>query len=181
MSVVDSESKSDRTACLVEAAATGVAYGAGLLCASALLLASFRPYDLGMPYWSRLSELRTDTCGAASFVVVAITLVVSEYLRLRRNGGRRRHAPGVRQRGSWTFFARAVAEVIALLATALVVYLSVNTVTHPATLTMSATHFTRWPTEGTLRVCALLLCALSTGWLRFSSARLSAPSRGAAE
>jgi hypothetical protein len=178
MSVVDSESQSDRKECVVEAAATGVAYGAGLTCASALLLACFHPYDLAMPYWSRLSGLRTDTCGAASFLVVAVTLVVSEYLRLRRNGGRRRRTSGIRYRGSWTYFARAVAEVTALLATGLVVYLSVNAVTHPATLTMSATHFTRWPTEGTLRVIALLLCVLSVGWLRFMTARLSGEGRG---
>jgi hypothetical protein len=178
MSVVDSESQSDRKERVVEAVATGVAYGAGLACASALLVACFHPSDLGMPYWSRLSGLRTDTCGAASFLVVAIALVVSEYLRLRRNGGRRRRTSSMRYRGSWTYFARAVAEVTALLATGLVVYLSVNAVTHPATLTMSATHFTRWPTEGTLRVCALLLCVLSVGSLRLMTARLSGEGRG---
>jgi hypothetical protein len=74
-----------------------------------------------------------------------------------------------------------VAEVVAVLSTALVVYLSVNAVTHPATLLIQATHFARWPTEGTLRVIALLLCVLSVGWLRFMTARLSAPTRGAAE
>lgn len=175
MSVVDSGPAGDRRECVVEAVATGLAYGAGLTCASALLLASFRPYDLAMPYWSRISWLRTDTCGAASFVVVAVALVVSEYLRLRRNGGRRRRPSGVRSR---SYLARAVAEVIAVLATGLVVYLSVNAVTHPWTLTVQATHFVRWPTEGTLRVAALLLCVLSVGWLRFTSARFSVPSTG---
>jgi len=152
-----------------------VAYGAALFCASTLLVASFRPYDLAMPYWSRVSWLRTDTGGAASFVVVGVTLVVSEYLRLRRNGGRRRRTSGIRSR---TYLARAVAEVIALLATGLVVYLSVNAVTHPYTLTVRATHFANWPTEGTLRVCALLLCVLSVGSLRFMTARLSPPTEG---
>jgi hypothetical protein len=178
MSVVDSESQGDRKECVIEAAATGVAYGAGLFCASALLVASFRPYDLPMPYWSRISWLRTDTGGAASFLVVAVTLVVSEYLRLRRNGGRRRGTSGTRRSGSRTYLARAVGEVIALLATGLVVYLSINSVTHPATLTLRATHFASWPTEGALRVLALLLCVLSVGWLRFTSARLSAPTGG---
>ena len=68
-----------------------------------------------------------------------------------------------------------MAEVVALLATGLVVYLSVNAVTHPATLTIEATHFASWPTEGTLRVVALVLCVLSVGMLRFMSARLSTP------
>jgi hypothetical protein len=178
MSVVDSAPSGGRIECVIEAAATGVAYGAGLTSAGAFLVASFRPDDLAMPYWSRLSWLRTDTCGAASFLVVAVTLVVSEYLRLRRNGGRRRRTSGTRYRRSWTEFARAVGEVIALLATVLVVYLSVNTVTHPYSLTIRATHFTSWPTEGTLRVIALLLCVLSIGWLRFLSARLSSPAGG---
>jgi hypothetical protein len=106
--------------------------------------------------------------------VLAFTLVVSEYFRLRRNGGRRRRASGLRPR---RYLARAVAEVIALLATALVVYLSVNAVTHPYTLTIQATHFATWPTEGTLRVCALLLCVLSVGWLRFMTARGHLPRR----
>jgi hypothetical protein len=172
MSDVD---RGGRTGCVIEAVATGVAYGAGLCCASALLVASFHPYHLAMPYWSRIPRLRTDTAGAASFVIVAVTLVVSEYLRLRRNGGRRRRTAVVRAPSNWIYLGRAVGEVVALLATALVVYLSVNTVTHPATLTVSATHFLSWPTEGTLRVSALLLCVLSVGWLRFLSARLSAP------
>jgi hypothetical protein len=173
MSAVDA-----RGGCIIEAVATGLAYGAGLCCAGALLVASFHPWDLAMPYWSRLAWLRTDTCGAAAFVVVAVTLVVSEYLRLRRNGGRRRRASGLSSR---SYLGRAVAEVIAVLSTALVVYLSVNAVTHPATLSIRATHFATWPTEGTLRVIALLLCVLSVGWLRFMTARLSAAPRGAAE
>jgi hypothetical protein len=175
MSVVDGDARSNRKECVIEAVATGLAYGAGLSCAGALLVASFRPYYLALPYWSRISWLRTDTCGAASFVVVAVTLVVSEYFRLRRSGGRRRRTSAVRSR---TYFARAVAEVIALLSTGLVVYLSVNAVTHPATLSIGATHFASWPTEGTLRVIALLLCALSVGWLRFMTARLSGEGRG---
>jgi hypothetical protein len=175
MSVADSTAPGDRKECVIEAVATGLAYGAGLSCAGALLVASFRPYYLSLPYWSRISWLRTDTCGAASFVVVAVTLVVSEYFRLRRNGGRRRRTPGIRSR---TYLARAVAEVTALLATGLVVYLSVNAVTHPATLTIRATHFASWPTEGTLRVIALFLCVLSVGWLRFMTARLSGEGRG---
>jgi hypothetical protein len=43
---------------------------------------------------------------------------------------------------------------------------------------VQATHFASWPTEGTLRVAALLLCVLSVGWLRFTSARFSVPTTG---
>ena len=48
----------------------------------------------------------------------------------------------------------------------LVVYLSVNALTHPATLAIEATHFATWPTEGTLRVLALAATALAAAWLR---------------
>ncbi len=47
-------------------------------------VASFRPNDLAMPYWNRISWLRTDTSGAVTFVVLAVSLCTSEYLRLRR-------------------------------------------------------------------------------------------------
>jgi hypothetical protein len=56
---------------------------------------------------------------------------------------------------------------VALLATGLVVYLSVNAVTHPATLGVHATHLATWPTEGTLRVAALLSCTCSAAALRY--------------
>jgi hypothetical protein len=39
-------------------------------------------------------------------------------------------------------------------------------VTHPWTLGIHATHLAAWPTEGTLRVAALLLCVGSAAMLR---------------
>ena len=59
------------------------------------------------------------------------------------------------------------AAVAALVGGAgLVIYLSVNAVTHPATLAIQATHFATWPTEGTLRVLALAATVLAAAWLR---------------
>ena len=52
-------------------------------------------------------------------------------------------------------------------AAGLVVYLSVNAVTHPATLRLQATHLLSWPAEGTLRVVALLLAAVYVAVLRY--------------
>jgi len=151
----------------VEAAAAGLAYGAGLCWASTCLLASFRPNDLGAPYWSGLPGLRTDTCGIAAFLAVAVALSVSEYLRLRR----RRDIPASPRpappSGSPVLLAQAAAETVAVLATGLVGYLSVNAVTHPATLEIQATHLAPWPTEGTLRIVALLLCISSVTVLRY--------------
>ena len=76
---------------VAEAAATGLAGGSGLCWASTCLVASFRPDDLAYPYWSGIPSLRTDTCGVAAFIVTAVSLAVSNYLRIRRrqgNGGR---------------------------------------------------------------------------------------------
>jgi hypothetical protein len=157
---------------LLECIATGVAYAAALCLLGAFLVASFRPNNLGQPYWSEIRRLRTDTSGVLSFGVVALALVVSEYCRL----GRRRRGvdpgPVIARRKSEPF-TTAVAEVVALLSSALVVYLSVNAVTHPATLLIRVTHFVSWPTEGTLRVVALFLSGCSVAWLRFEAIRSS--------
>jgi hypothetical protein len=59
----------------------------------------------------------------------------------------------------------AVTEVIALLSSGLVVYISINAVTHPYTLVLRATHFVTWPTEGSLRIAALFLSVCSVALL----------------
>jgi hypothetical protein len=154
---------------LLEGIATGVAYGAGLWWVGVLLVASFRPNNLWMPYWSAIPRLRTDTSGAITFVIFGVSLCASEYLRLRR----KQPNPStslVHLRGP---LAVSSARVVALLCTILVAYLSVNAVTHPYTLAIHATHFASWPTESTARILALGLCTVSVGWLRFSSTRLA--------
>lgn len=161
----------------LEACATGLAYGAGLCWASASLVASFRPDDLGAPYWSGLPALRTDTAGIAAFVAVAACFAVSEYLRLRRS--RSPTAPHVDREGPdepssrsqaaepVPLFVLALAKTLAVLATGLVAYTSVNAVTHPATLQLRATHLATWPTESTLRVDALAVSACAVAALRY--------------
>jgi len=155
----------------VEALAFGLAYGAGLCWASVCLLASFRPAGLSAPYWSAVPDLRSDTSGILAFFAVALFLTSSEFLRLRRQGAgipAPDHAPGER----WSAIAAlAAAETVAILATGLVIYLSVNTISHPASLDMQATHLSPWPTEGTVRVIALVLCVCSVSQLRASRAR----------
>jgi hypothetical protein len=165
----------------VEALISGLAYGAGLCWASVCLLASFRPDELSMPYWSSIRGLRSDTSGILAFFAVAVCLSGSEFLRLRR-GKVGIAAPGsAPSGGAVDMDALAVSETIFVLATGLVIYLSVNSVTHPATLDMQATHLSPWPTEGTLRVIALLFCACSVGMLRFLLTRLSNSSNLTAE
>ena len=64
-------------------------------------------------------------------------------------------------------FALAASETVAVLSTGLVGYLSVNAVTHPSTLELHVTHLLSWPSEGTVRVIALLLAAGSVSIVRY--------------
>lgn len=159
----------------VEAATAGLAFGSLLEWASTALVGSFRPLDLADPYWRVVPWLRTDTSGFAAFIVAAVCLLSSEHLRLRR----RRSAasagavPPPTAPGG-VLLAMAAAETVAVLATGLFGYLSVNTVTHPATQQIQATHLLSWPTEGTLRVAALLLCIVSFGMVRYLRPRIAA-------
>ncbi len=159
----------------IEGTATGAAYSAGLCWASTCLVAGFRPADLRLAYWSALPYLRTDTCGIAAFLVTAVFLCTSEYLRsLRRarSGGQYAHdgLSSEPARSNLALLLLAFAKTAAVLSTGLVLYLSLNSVTHPATLNLQATHLITWPTEGTLRVAALAVCAVAAGTLRYSRA-----------
>ncbi len=177
-----------------EALTFGLAYGAGLCWASVCLLASFRPADLSDPYWSAIPHLRADTSGVLAFFAVAVFLTCSEFLRLsRRQAGaasRRQAGAASRQQAGaaapdssapgerWPALAAlAAAETVVILATGLVVYLSVNTVSHPASLNMQATHLAPWPTEGTLRVIALVLCVCSASQVRAARVRAARAGR----
>jgi hypothetical protein len=166
-------------ALVIEAIAAGLAFGSLLWWASTCLVGSFRPQALADPYWSGMPDLRTDTSGFAVFIVAAVCLIGSEYLRLRRrqtaaaqtdnSAAPARSIIGAR---SARLITQAACEAVALLATGIVGYLSVNAVTHPATLMIPATHLLSWPTEGTLRMIALILCVGSVAVLRFLRAEL---------
>ncbi len=154
---------------VLESVATGVAAGGLLVILGACLVASFRPDNLYFPYWTGIPRLRTDTSGAVGFLLTGLSIVVSEFFRLRRRAPddpaeshRRKSLPN-----SW---AIAILRAIAIMSTIVVIYLSVNAVTHPYTLYIHATHFATWPTEGTLRVVALLLASVAIGVLRFLAA-----------
>jgi hypothetical protein len=155
-----------------EAVTLGLAF-AGLLCwASTALVGSFRDQDLPLRYWQPI-PLRTDTSGFIAFLVAAVCLVTSGYLRLHR----RREAVSGPPPGPPAMLVLAVAEAVAVLATGLFVYLSGNAVMHRETLQLQITHLLPWPAEGTVRVEALLLCACSVAAWRYLRARYSwAPS-----
>jgi hypothetical protein len=150
----------------VEAATAGLAFAALLGWASTALVGSFRGQDLPGRYWQPI-PVRTDTSGFIAFLAAAICLATSEYLRLRR----RREAVPAPPPDRAATMVLAVAETVAVLSTALFVYLSFNAITHPGSLPLHITHLLPWPAEGTVRVVALLLSACSAAVWRYLRAR----------
>jgi len=151
----------------IESLMFGAEYSAVLCWGSVCLLASFRPDILSMPYWSGIRHLRSDTCGILAFFLIVIFLTCSEFLRLRRCADVTTRPPTTIFTGWISAAVFSAAETTAILATGVVVYLSINSITHPVTLERQATHLISWPSEGTLRVIALFLCGCSVAALRF--------------
>jgi hypothetical protein len=151
----------------LEAVTAGLAYGGVLCWASTALVGSFRGGDLPGHYWQPI-PLRTDTSGFIAFVVAAVCLVTSGYLRLRRRAAPPHYQPAPAPAAT---LARAVSEMVAVLATGLFVYLSFNAITHPVSLLLHITHLLPWPAEGTVRVEALLLATCSVAAWRYLRAR----------
>src|SRR5258708_37374265 len=110
----------------LEAAAFGLAYGSVLCWISTCIVASFRVDYLATPYWSALRGLRTDTCGAIAFIAAAVSLAVSEYLRMCRRQGGRAHLEGVRHRSPRRAALVALAESAAVTRTSLAAALSIH-------------------------------------------------------
>jgi hypothetical protein len=148
---------------VVESAAFGLGYTAVLIWAGSALVASFTDYE-ATPYWPAIPHLRTDTAGVLAFAVALVTLVLSRYLQLSRRRGGPVEPDG---RPAGALAVQAVAETAAVLATALVVYLSINAVTHPVTLRLQLTHLWPWPSEGTVRVIALAICLAGVATSRY--------------
>jgi hypothetical protein len=152
---------------IVESVALGLGYTAVLIWSGSALVASFTGGEAN-PYWPDIPQLRTDTTGVIAFAVAIVSLVVSKYLQLRRRNGPPAEpladAAGVDA-------VRAVAETAVVLATALVIYLSLNAVTHPVTLGIKLTHLWPWPSEGTVRVIGLGICLAAVATSRYLRAR----------
>jgi len=139
---------------------SGLAYSSGLVALSAFLVGSFRPQDLPRPYVGQLAWLETDSFGIVCFFVATVGLATSGYLR-RSYAVTRRSATAGRAPGTITLFTAVVARSLVAAGTTLVVYISINAVTHPFTLEMPATHLSSWPTEGTLRAVSLIVVAFA--------------------
>jgi hypothetical protein len=158
---------------VVESAAFGLGYTAVLIWSGTALVASFGGGPAN-PYWPVIPYLRTDTTGFIAFAIAIVSLAVSRYLQLRRRGGAPVQ-PVTRPAG--VLAVQAVAETAAILSTGLVVYLSLNAVTHPATLRLQLTHLLPWPSEGTVRVIGLGVCLVAVATSRYLRAAASGPAR----
>lgn len=168
----------------VESAAFGVGYTAVLIWSGTALVASFGEGGAN-PYWPAIPQLRTDTTGFIAFAVAIVSLAVSRYLQLRRRGGApaRPVARPVAQpvaRPAGVVAVQAIAETAAVLGTGLVVYLSLNAVTHPGTLRLQLTHLWPWPSEGTVRVIGLGICLAAVATSRYLRATANRGGRAAA-
>jgi hypothetical protein len=163
----------------VESAAFGLGYTTVLIWAGTALVGSFSAAEAN-PYWPAIPYLRTDTTGALAFAVAIVSLVASKYLELsRRNGVPAQPAAQPAARPAGVLAVQAMAETGVVLGTAVVIYLSLNAVTHPVTLGMQLTHLWPWPTEGTVRVIALAICLVSVATRRYLRATANRPSQAA--
>jgi hypothetical protein len=163
---------------VVESAALGLGYAAFLIWVGSAFVGSFGDFNDAYPYWPAIPRLRTDTAGFIGFAVAIVCLVVSRYLQL----GRRNGAPAervARLRPARVLAVQAVADVAALLGTALVIYLSVNEAMHPWTLPIQLTHLLPWPSEGTVRVIALGICLVAVATSRYLRATATRPGQAA--
>jgi hypothetical protein len=168
----------DNRKIVVESVTLGLGYAALLIWIGSAFVGSFGDFDDAYPYWPAIPHLRTDTAGFIGFAVAIVCLVVSRYLQL----GRRNGAPAdvvARLRPARVLAVQAVADVAALLATALVIYLSVNAAMHPWTLPVQLTHLLPWPSEGTVRVIALVVCLASVATRRYLRATATQPRQAA--
>jgi hypothetical protein len=156
---------------VVESAAFGLGYIAVLIWSGSALVASFSDGESN-PYWPNIPHLRTDTTGVIAFAIAIVSLAVSKYLQL----GRRSGAPSESvARPAGVLAVQAIAETAAVLGTGLVIYLSLNAVTHPITLTLQLTHLWPWPSEGTVRVIALGICLVAVATSRYLRATAGRP------
>jgi hypothetical protein len=160
---------------VVESVAFGLGYTAVLIWSGAALVASFTGGEAN-PYWPAIPGLRTDTTGVIAFAVAIVGLLVSRYLQLRR-----RNDPAAKPvaRPAGVVAAQAVAETAAFLGTGLVIYLSLNAVTHPFTLRLQLTHLWPWPSEGTVRVIGLGICLAAVAATRYLRATAGPPGQPA--
>lgn len=137
-----------------------------------------RPNDL--PLWIVSSiPVRRDTAGIIFFGLSAAAYFLGGALKTTGKAGipnlvlpvygDRRATQAHRRRRT---VARASLRTLFVYSTMTVIYLMVQTVTHPETLAMALTHFLTWPTERSAVVLALL-CSIASFILLRTSTHMS--------
>ena len=179
MSTVRTRSQDTRRL-VAESVAFGLGYTTVLIWGGVALVAAFSPYE-AYPYWPVIAHLRTDTTGVLAFGVAAVSLVVAKYLQLsRRSNAPAQPAGKPAARTAGVLMVQAVAEAAAVLATGIVIYLSLNAVVHPWSLRMQLTHLWPWPSEGTVRVIGLGICLVAVATTRYLRATAGPPGQASA-
>jgi hypothetical protein len=145
----------------------GIASACALVVLGVFAVASFRPADLPMPYWGPLDWMRTDTSGLLCFVMGIVAFGTSEYLRIQRRADELGSIHGsMSSPPVQPVISAAAARTFGIAGALVVMYLSVNAVTHPWSLGLPVSHLLTWPSESTLRVLALIVVAVATAVAR---------------
>ena len=167
MSRVGTRRRDGNGTLIIESAALGLGYAATLVWVGSAFVGSFGDFDDGYPYWPAIAHLRTDTAGFLGFALAVVTLVPSRYLQLRRRAAGAADGTVPPGRSGGVLAVQALADVALVLATCVVLYLSANAAMHPWTLPVHLTHLLPWPSEGTVRVLGLAVCAVSLATRRY--------------
>jgi hypothetical protein len=149
-----------------------------LIFGGSALVAAFSDYE-AYPYWPAIPHLRTDTSGFLAFGVALVSLAVSRYLELRRRGALGDTPVRPVSRSAGVHAAQAVADAAVVCATGLVIYLSLNAVTHPWSLPLQLSHLWQGPSEGTSRVIGLAACWIAVAIRHYLRATATRPAGAA--
>jgi hypothetical protein len=141
-------------------------------------VAAFSNYE-AYPYWPAIPHLRTDTSGFLAFAVALVSLAVSRYLELRRRGDRGDAQVKPVSRSAGVHAVQAVADAAVVCGTGVVIYLSLNAITHPWSLPLQLSHLAPWPSEGTARVTALAVCVVAVATRHYLRATATRPAGAA--
>ncbi len=149
-----------------------------LIFGGSALVAAFSNFE-AYPYWPLIPHLRTDTSGFLAFAVALVGLAVGRYLELRRRGNRGDTPVKPVSRPAGVHAVQALADAAVVCATGLVIYLSLNAVTHPWSLSVQLTHLFPRPSEGTARVGGLVVCLAAVATRHYLRASATRPDEAA--
>ncbi len=125
-----------------------------------VVIAVLHPDRLTQPPLDLPLHVRTDTFGAAGFLVAAAVSVPRRRLSVGRSWRPWVNGPGDRALPAPGYDVAAAAADLALL---VALYIAGNWIHHPRTMPMPLTHFASWPSERLTGAVAFVL-AVAAGW-----------------